>query len=809
MAVTGNFYNTLEFGNVNSGDYGVYITGTGAYNAPARAVEMVSVPGRNGDVAIDMGHWDNIEVTYKCGLFGVDQSEMGEALMEFRNAIASQIGYQRLSDSYNPNEFRLGLFMAGLEFDAVSRNRAGEFELKFNCKPQRFLTDGEEMIDVKSDWSDLKTASGDVVTFEVEDDAAANYTQFKSLVADIEPQQDLNGYDHPWVGGAGKNLVNPTLLTSKTNQGVAITPKESDPIISLSGTASGAFNYYICPTGSNVVKSNAGFVLPAGTYTFSARKQDGSALGLGGAIGAFYWEGESDSRQIVQANNNNVTSVTVTSSEALYITPTIGGVSGAATDFDVYFQIELGSTATEWTPYENLCPISGWDSVEVVVSPTTSVEDGTTYTATFDETVYGGTVDLVSGVLTVDRAYVDLGTLTWTVYGTAVASTNRFGATLTAQQADATHPTAISSAYSLLPTGGTFDANETGFTIASSRTIFVYDANHKADDAATFKTAMNGVQLVYELATPQTYQLDPQTINTLVGVNNVWANSGDVTLEYGVRPGVLVNPTQYESQPLIEVAGSGLINLNDYTINIVPETYGRIDPVTSTEIDRNGRLVVNLNSNMYLEGDKIMLDSAEVAGANGWPFIFYQQLTGTRLTLYPELASHVESGPITSAQWTESGYITKLRVTAEFTAGQSELATAEATYTVYKNGTSLGTMTAIFYAHYYSRTSGDYIELSTGWRNDTGDSANNVGWTSTDQITATINADSSKSVIDGVLYIDSETGDAYVNQGGTYISLNKYIQLGAQLPSLRPGANVITYDDTITSLKIAPRWWRL
>ena len=42
---------------------------------------------------------------------------------------------------------------------------------------------------------------------------------------------------------------------------------------------------------------------------------------------------------------------------------------------------------------------------------------------------------------------------------------------------------------------------------------------------------MNGVQLVYELATPTTIQCDPQTVQTLIGDNNVWG--GDETaIEY-------------------------------------------------------------------------------------------------------------------------------------------------------------------------------------------------------------------------------------------------------------------------------------
>ena len=92
MAVTGAIFNSLTFGGVNSADYGIYITGEAVFNAPERAVEMVDVPGRNGAIALDQGRWENIEVQYPAGTFGMDAEEFGTALSNFRNAIVSQIG---------------------------------------------------------------------------------------------------------------------------------------------------------------------------------------------------------------------------------------------------------------------------------------------------------------------------------------------------------------------------------------------------------------------------------------------------------------------------------------------------------------------------------------------------------------------------------------------------------------------------------------------------------------------------------------------------------------------------------------------
>ena len=150
MAVTGAIFNSLIFGGVDSANYGIYITGEAVYNAPERAVEMVTVPGRNGAIAIDQGRWENIEVEYPAGCFGDGDANFADRISAFRNAVLSQIGYQRLTDTYHPDEYRQAIYVAGLEVEPANINSAGEFKLIFNCKPQRFLTSGETAVTVTS-----------------------------------------------------------------------------------------------------------------------------------------------------------------------------------------------------------------------------------------------------------------------------------------------------------------------------------------------------------------------------------------------------------------------------------------------------------------------------------------------------------------------------------------------------------------------------------------------------------------------------------------------------------------------------------
>ena len=50
--------------------------------------------------------------------------------------------------------------------------------------------------------------------------------------------------------------------------------------------------------------------------------------------------------------------------------------------------------------------------------------------------------------------------------------------------------------------------------------------------AEEFNAEMSGVTLVYTLATPIIYQLTPTEVQTLLGANNIWADTGDTEVTY-------------------------------------------------------------------------------------------------------------------------------------------------------------------------------------------------------------------------------------------------------------------------------------
>lgn len=142
MAVTGAIFKRLYFDGEDSGDYGVYITGEAAYNAPERSVEMISIPGRNGAYALDNGRFENMSVSYPAGIYADNEEDFAAAMSAFRNALCSKKGYFRLEDDYNPDEYRLAIYKSGLEAEPFTL-KATEFNLVFECMPQRFLKSGE------------------------------------------------------------------------------------------------------------------------------------------------------------------------------------------------------------------------------------------------------------------------------------------------------------------------------------------------------------------------------------------------------------------------------------------------------------------------------------------------------------------------------------------------------------------------------------------------------------------------------------------------------------------------------------------
>ena len=259
--------NSIIFGGVNSADFGIYISGEGVFNAPKRDVEMITIPGRNGAFALDNGRFENIEVTYPAFNHEPnDYDTFAQRLSDFRNAICAQRGYQRLEDTFHPDEYRMAAYIGGLDIKPIKYNTASEFDITFDCKPQRWLKDGETVVTM---------ASGDTLT---------NPTLFESspfLEAEGEGSINFNGYEIDLDGvpygeivigessyGFHSSTVTVTLDTTLLNIGDAIYPQTKDCHIIARLQKTAGYNLY-----TNSISSTTN-ILEVKTATRRGKGQD-------------------------------------------------------------------------------------------------------------------------------------------------------------------------------------------------------------------------------------------------------------------------------------------------------------------------------------------------------------------------------------------------------------------------------------------------------------------------------------------------------------------------------------------------------
>ena len=158
--------------------------------------------------------------------------------------------------------------------------------------------------------------------------------------------------------------------------------------------------------------------------------------------------------------------------------------------------------------------------------------DGTSYTTALGRTVYGGTLDVVSGELVVDRAMVDAGSLNWVRYNSSNYYTFYTDELASVIKKDPAAKIAMSSMYKSESQNGASTSADNYIWVNGSGMLAVKDTTHLNMTASEYKAFVSGQQIVYELATPQTYQLDPQTIDLLLGQNNLWTDCGSVEVTY-------------------------------------------------------------------------------------------------------------------------------------------------------------------------------------------------------------------------------------------------------------------------------------
>lgn len=311
-----------------------------------------------------------------------------------------------------------------------------------------------------------------------------------------EPVQEGSGTPYP--EGGGKNLFNPAWMPEKAmSYGVTwtITP---DGTVTANGTANGT-TYY----------NSDKFSLPAGTYTISAMSHFRISILNKDADGAMIAT-QAVGRPHTFTVENDIQNATL-----------FFAASGTLDNVSAKPQIEKGATATAYSPYANIRPINGRDSVTI-----TRQEDNQVITLNMSETVYSGEVDAVTGDGKETRK-------TLTLDGTTNKFTQRDRYWNLPQNSAPGIADSYDTTCSHFP-ANTFGGNQKGnyiFTRADIMSRYFPDVNALNTYIAAQYAAGTPVQICYKLAEPVSFTATgAQPIPALAGVNTVLTDADSVTV---------------------------------------------------------------------------------------------------------------------------------------------------------------------------------------------------------------------------------------------------------------------------------------
>ncbi len=225
-------------------------------------------------------------------------------------------------------------------------------------------TDGiqDEVDQAKEDITDLQSVSSSMVKTKMVTgnhmtikDALAG--KAKKLVVNLEPKQNLNGYSKPWVGGTGKNLC-PLFLESGTKNGITYTLNENGTV-TFSGTQNMADTsdvYFHRTDGNNNFGNVSNF--PAGSYRYSA-----ITGGSNSSYRLYVAINENGSIRYLGINDGYGEFTLAASAKVVMFIRFFRDVT--VNNLTVYPMIYSSDASDDFEPYENICPISGYDTVEV------------------------------------------------------------------------------------------------------------------------------------------------------------------------------------------------------------------------------------------------------------------------------------------------------------------------------------------------------------------------------------------------------------------------------------------------------------
>lgn len=279
-----------------------------------------------------------------------------------------------------------------------------------------------------------------------------------------------------------------------------------------------------------------------------------------------------------------------------------------------------------------------------------------------------------------------------------------------------------------------------------------------------------------------------------------YLKSGEASTEF-TADGKIFNPTFFDASPLLEVEGRGEILLNGYPIEINTDPLGKLPLFADKDRQRSTSQGVTTDTEYglfgnvpYAAGDQIEVYQSsfmvEYAPPSGGYFVSASVSSETNVKAFEPVINSYLLFQITLAKQT-------------FTEGTAKTVTGSATFSVVSKNSSnqdVAENITINVSLKYDPQAGRYIAASV--------SASD-GYVTLSNLSPHIGDGyiySTKTALNEKLYIDCELGEVYDENGQSY---NNAVSLGADLPVLSPGENVVELANTIDALRIIPRWWRI
>ena len=334
--------------------------------------------------------------------------------------------------------------------------------------------------------------------------------RFIDVATEIVARQDLNGYDHPWVSG-GNGI------------------QQWDEVWEAGGIDTDGSDV---PSPTRFRTKNYIPVLPSTTYYLKSTQ----------TLGFRYYD-----------ENKNFLSTFFPSLNSAFTTPNNAAylrfVCTTSNTYNHDISVNYPSTNHDYYPWANICPITGFNTGNIIVSPTENQGDGTTYIVAWHSeagTVYGGEVDVTKGKLTVTHKYQQVTSSLLTNNGKVSAQSLFLGAVTSLSDKKYGASNFLCDTFKVVASGY---GNWTAIGRSNSTTIefrFPYDGIGLTDEdtsatmLANAKTWLdnNAVYVAYELATPVEYDISPVAIKMLNGQNFIWSNTGDISVVYYKKVGV-------------------------------------------------------------------------------------------------------------------------------------------------------------------------------------------------------------------------------------------------------------------------------